>query len=978
MNWRRINMNQDYYSNLEFSELVKRINEEMMRRSTYHWWDPFTQPTVGSDRSSPLSIPDIGTRVRVNDKTYTINNPSSGSIEPTRNIKYPAHGENPAGKVNKDILYKGDVPNTSAAELNVDELHNLLVGLSKIQDINLFYGRDEVPMTAFRNPQGIEDALVDAENSKLNSLLHESDISPTKNDPNGGITDRKNPDYPIEDHPVTYPMEDGKYIMPSGEFDGEEIKTHEGLGPHNFYDDYGALPGNANYHPFNNYISEQVRRDWHDQDNQRKDVHTFVVEGGKPSTRFGTNPRNPQMGYEYRSKYVYGGNQGSCVGQCVGLCYTTCDNICSESCETTCWNRCGNACTASCGNSCTSCSGQCMESCKTKCETVTGYACLKSGAKTVKITTVGGKDGIPAQNTISHTLHKCAGCSYSCQFYPNKKTECWDSGCMGKCFISCNTACSTSCYGGCIDNEAHDIDGYKYGKGRGCSAGCTLNCIGQCSGVCAGFCISTCFNTCKTSCSDNCTWTCMTMCGDGCSFGCTKGCTGCAETCTMNCREKANDKTCTGCSSIGGCKTECMFDCNRNCMGQGCRSICGIESAGACESNCRLSCMSSSCTSMCSDACSSMCTTCVNTCGFQCGACSSLCSTGCESACNINCTQDCSNNCSENCSHSCSEECGGCSNLCYSCVGMCIGICSTKCESSCSSCANQCGWWCDSSCNRACMSDCASYCINSCTGSCATYLTSNTNLTKGPDRPPTADGYIYPHPQNRWEERESFKLVQDIPQYIKPPEDYSHIITIATIPTKYYIIVEGDFRNISERILRVLSVDEDQMLLITNMANIDMNKVNAIYKYTTSEHFKIHLRHVYPGEFIYLWDTNILGRFDTAKMTNLNEKNIIVTCDTDVKYHIAQTSTSYGVWELDSEGNLVVNEELLGPIISDPVNINDKGSFYIVQLFYPGYLNKTIDYILPWGLNVIGSTIDSRNNMVIIIQRDETLYPSEF
>ena len=37
-------------------------------------------------------------------------------------------------------------------------------------------------------------------------------------------------------------------------------------------------------------------------------------------------------------------------------------------------------------------------------------------------------------------------------------------------------------------------------------------------------------------------------------------------------------------------------------MGRGCRSICGIESEGACESNCRLNCTASSCTAMCSDA----------------------------------------------------------------------------------------------------------------------------------------------------------------------------------------------------------------------------------------------------------------------------------------------------------------------------------------------------------------------------------------
>ena len=974
-------MNQNYYSKQEFSDLVKRINKEMTRRSTYKWWDPFVTPTVGTDKTSPLSIPDIGDRVHVTDDTYTVNNPSIGSIEPTRNIKFPSHGYNPAG-ISPSNIYKGDVPNTSAAEMNEDEMRNILVGLSKIQDINLFYGRDEVKFTAFRNPQGIEDVLIAAENSKLNSLLHESDISPTKNDPNGGTSDIPNTEYPVQDHLITYPMKDGKYIMPSGEFDGEEIKSELGLGPHNFYDDYGAEPGDSNFHPMNRYISEQVRRDWHDQDNQRKDIHTFVVEGGLPSTRFGPNPRNPQSGNEYQSKFVYGGNQGSCIGQCSGLCYTTCDNECSENCTTTCWGRCGNACTSSCGNKCTSCSGQCMESCKTKCENVTGYSCLKAGAKAVKIFTVGGKNGVPAQNLITHTLHKCDGCSFSCQFYPNKKTECWDSGCMGKCFITCNSSCSTSCYGGCIDNdqqssETGTIMQYKTGKGRGCSSGCTLNCIGKCSGVCAGFCIATCFNACKMSCSDNCTWTCMTQCGDGCQFGCTNGCTGCALTCESGCRDKASSTTCSGCSAVGGCQTECMFDCNRNCMGKGCRSICGVESAGACESNCRLSCMGTSCTSMCSDACSDQCTTCVNTCGFQCGACVSQCSTGCESACNIYCTQICSNNCSENCVHSCHEECGGCSNLCMSCTGMCIGICSQKCENGCSSCANQCSWWCDQSCNRTCMSDCSSYCINSCTGSCATFLTSNTTHTKGPNRPPTAEGYIYPHPQNRWEERESFKIVQDIPQYFKPHEDYSGRITIATIPNRMYVIVEGRFDNVSERIMRVWSVDEVNGNIYTNMGIISMDNIHNIWKCDDKGYFHVRLKHLYPGDFIYLWNIHAFGAFSESEKDYLNDKGIVVVSDNDVKYELMQASDTYAVWDVDESGNITADGKMLSDVIEGPVDINRPGKTYIIKFLYPTYEDYTIETILPFGFNVVLKVVDSKNNLIIIIKRDKTIYPTD-
>ena len=224
---------------------------------------------------------------------------------------------------------------------------------------------------------------------------------------------------------------------------------------------------------------------------------------------------------------------------------------------------------------------------------------------------------------------------------------------------------------------------------------------------------------------------------------------------------------CTG----SGCTITCQHDCNKNCVGWGCRSICGIESSGACEANCRLNCMASSCTSLCSDACSSYCTSCANNCGFQCGACTSNCSTGCEAACNITCSAHCQHSCSLNCATSCSEACGGCSDLCYSCVGMCIGVCSVKCENGCSNCTNTCGWWCDSSCNQQCFSSCENRCINSCNGSCSTFLSSDTtSKLDGPERPPTAQGYIYPKPKNRSEERESFKLFR-MPKPSLDPND---------------------------------------------------------------------------------------------------------------------------------------------------------------------------------------------------------------
>lgn len=882
-------MNKNFYSNTEFTDLKERLNREIKRRGTYKWWDPLTNPSIGEDKSSPLSIPTIGDRILVDDKTYTINNSSEGSLERTRNINYPLQGENPGGKNPKRNT---SYPDTSAAQVNVDELKNMLIGLAKMQDINLFYGRDEVKNIAFRNPQGIEDAIIEAENSILNKPLAESDCSPIKNDPNGGVTNGKHNNFPNEKLNVTYPMDkNGNYIMPSGEFDGEEINEYEGLGPNNFYDDYGAKPGDSNYHPYNRYISEVTRRDWHDHDNNRNDIVTKVIQGGLSSKRFGPNPRNPEKGDEYISRPVYGGVITNCQNACTGLCYVTCDNQCSESCSTTCWSRCGNACTSSCGNVCTGCSTMCFSSCKTKCENSTGYSCLKAGAKTVKVTTSGGKDGIPAKNNIDITTHSCSGCSYSCQFYPNKKTECWDSGCMGKCFTSCTTSCSTSCYGGCVDNASEDGMSYRTGKGRGCDGGCTLNCIGSCDGVCEGYCVQTCWHACKQKCSDNCSWKCTTNCGNGCSNGCTQSCTGCAGECSGSCKGQSKNVTCSGCSMQGGCTSTCSSDCNSNCVGWGCKSICGTEGGDACESNCRLNCMGTSCTAMCSDACNSQCTTCVNTCGWQCGACSSNCSIGCSEKCNITCSANCEHDCEANCVMSCSEQCGGCSELCYSCVGMCIGVCSIKCQNGCSSCANNCGYWCDSTCNQSCFSTCDNMCIQTCMGSCISFLESKTTFTSGPDRDPTSEGYIYPHPSNRWEERESFKITRDIP---------------------------GPSRE-EKKTLIFITVDEN--------------------------------------------------------------RNLSITCPDELKYTVKQTVIHGGVFTYNEDGNIIIDQDMLPGIVDvNKPNIENGGGIYIIIFKYNEniiFTNDDISSKLPIGFELHPLIKDQNNNSIVIIQRDEFLYPEE-
>lgn len=648
-------MNRNLYSNIEFSKLVERINREVKRRGTFRWWDPFMSPAVGQDRTNAISLPTNGTRVEVTNKTYTINNPSKGSMEETRNVEYEKQGFNPAGqKPDKNKSF----PNTSASRFDVDEIKNMLVGLSKIRDISLFYGRDEQEFLAFRDHKGIDSLVKEASKDKLNVPLHESPNKHTKIDPNNGVTDKQNKDYPNSFLEVEFPKENNQYVMPSGEFDGEECLTVDGPNEKNFYDDYGAKPGEINHKSLNPYKSPVVDRSWHDQDDDRNEIYKEVKPGGRSSNRFGETPRNPQKGDPYPSRPVYGGTETTCNNACSGLCFFACDNECSESCTTTCTFRCGNNCTSTCGNVCTGCTTLCYTSCSSKCEQNVGYSCLKAGAKAVHITTSGGRDGIPAKNEITSEIHTCTACSFTCQFYPNKKTECWDSACMGMCFTSCMHSCSSSCFGGCIDNENQNKGDFKTGIGRGCSSGCTANCIGICRGTCVGNCVSSCFHGCQSSCFDNCMRTCSTSCGSGCQSGCTAYCVNLCTSCTGTCSGIASALQ-TYCSD-NGCTMNCMQGCNKNCVGIGCKSICGTESAGACEANCRLSCMNASCTAMCSDQCASYCTSCVNGCNFQCGACSSRCSTGCESACNINCTKECQHSCSINCLNSCKDDCGSC------------------------------------------------------------------------------------------------------------------------------------------------------------------------------------------------------------------------------------------------------------------------------------------------------------------------------
>ena len=857
-------MNKDLYSNSEFQLLKRRLNKEIMRRATYRWWDPLVTPRVGQDRSSPLSLPDDQERVLVDNNTYTINTPSHGSIEPVKNDQFPNRGDTLAG------TEYDHTPVSSSSRVTVDEIKNFIVGLSKINDIRLYYGRDEKPGTAYRDPNPIDELLSAAETDEVNTDLAGSDIPKYRIDPNGGIRDYRIDSWPSEvivNYDYGYDEESGTgaYTMPSGEYDGEEGIPSEDF----FFDDYGAPEGVSDYHPLNPGVTPVSEKKEINFDHDRREVITYKLEGGIPSSSYGLNPRNPNEGKEYHPRKATGGKKGTCNVACTGLCYTTCDSECSESCTTTCTMRCGNACTSNCGMSCTGCSSQCYSSCKTKCENVTGFACVKSGAKTVKIYTTGGTNGEPAANHIESTTYTCNGCSYSCQFYPNKKTTCWDSGCMGNCFTSCDRSCSTSCFGGCIDNNAEKSDSYKNGKGRGCSAGCTLNCVGNCQQTCESACVYTCFHACKQLCTDNCAWTCSSSCGKGCADSC-------AQDCYKDCSAETRGKGCAGCTNT----------CSTNCIGRGCRNICGTESYGACDNNCRISCIGTSCTSMCMQQCSDQCTSCVQTCGFQCGTCSSLCSSGCEAACNINCTEECANSCSNNCVFDCTDQCGGCSDLCYSCIGMCIGVCSIKCEQGCTNCANLCTWWCDTSCGTGCHSNCSELCLNSCSGSCITTVMSAANgdreqeqksymIFKNIDTPAKDDK------NNKW--KILITVTDSLVFNIKKPESIDYVVYSSSLISGVFDINErtGEI-NVNEDMLLNVSqefyMDEESGAYEPQLKVFDSSKYEAHPNITgTPNIFAI----VFTGDDIVNIDNDDVKyilplRMDATKITKVEDKAIIV------------------------------------------------------------------------------------------------------
>jgi hypothetical protein len=85
-------MNDTLYSNIEFMKIKVQINKEIQRRGTFTWWDPLVPPTVGTDKTSPITLPKQGQQHVLSDKTYTINPSSEGSLERTKNVDFPARG----------------------------------------------------------------------------------------------------------------------------------------------------------------------------------------------------------------------------------------------------------------------------------------------------------------------------------------------------------------------------------------------------------------------------------------------------------------------------------------------------------------------------------------------------------------------------------------------------------------------------------------------------------------------------------------------------------------------------------------------------------------------------------------------------------------------------------------------------------------------------------------------------------------------
>ena len=180
-------MNPRYFSSKEFKKLREEINEEIKRRGSYSWWGPLVPPQVGEDKTAPLVTPNESPDMKLTDKTYTINTPSLESIEETKNIHFPLIGDNPSNG-----------RNDSSSKVEIEEIKNLLVGLAKILNIDLYYGRNEEVGLPFRDPNKIEEALRKAQSDILNEEKNVNNSNGEYEDPNGGIKDKENTEWTIK------------------------------------------------------------------------------------------------------------------------------------------------------------------------------------------------------------------------------------------------------------------------------------------------------------------------------------------------------------------------------------------------------------------------------------------------------------------------------------------------------------------------------------------------------------------------------------------------------------------------------------------------------------------------------------------------------------------------------------------------------------------------------------------------------------
>lgn len=265
---------------------------------------------------------------------------------------------------------------------------------------------------------------------------------------------------------------------------------------------------------------------------------------------------------------------------------------------------------------------------------------------------------------------------------------------------------------------------------------------------------------------------------------------------------------------------------------------------------------------------------------------------------------------------------------------------------------------------------------------------SDTTKTIGPDRGPTADGYIYPNPKNRWEERESFKLLQDIPRASIPESDDNNryadaAIVVSMISNKYYVIIEMDIGDVITNIQRVREININEGYLRTNIGEINLNGIEHIWKHNGEKYLEISSKSIFVGDFVYIYDINTFGRIvDIDPKYLTDDRNLIITAPIDIKYVTLQTTIHGGVYNVDeSTGEITVNTDMLpGLVESNQPNVDNGGGIFVI-IFYKNEqlsdIENDIEFILPFGFQVIAMVHDKDDNLVIIIQRDEFLFPEE-